>query len=472
MFDLPLAQLLGVSAPLWPSLAAVLLGLGWLLGANPRERTIVRVGATALVLSLVCAVTAGVHVAMSAAPVVHVPLTRWFHAGAYHFDIVFTWDRLTVALAVLAASITGLIGRFSVHYLHREPGFLRFFILLLVFAGGMQLLLTGGSYDVLFIGWEMVGLTSTLLIGFFHERTGPVRASMRAFILHRLCDVGLLVGAVMMHQAAETTDYAEAFGSAAWPGGTVAMGTGAATAIALLMMLAAMGASAIYPVGNWLPRAMEGPTPSSALFYCALSVHTGVYLMLRSVPLLEKAPLARVAMVVFGLGSAWMANMGWRVRTDAKGALAYASMTQTGWMFAEIGLGLYWLATVHLVGHACLRGFQMLRAPSTLEDALQLRAARSGDAPPVVATGHHLFPAWVSTHLWRAALEHFYVGTLQDRVVVGPILHLGRVLDQLDRIWLGLLSGTPKVAPTPSLAHQDSLLPLPSGTPPDSAVQQ
>jgi hypothetical protein len=206
-------------------------------------------------------------------------------------------------------------------------------------------------------------------------------------------------------------------------------------------MLAAMGKSAQLPFSSWLPRAMEGPTPSSALFYGALSVHAGVYLLLRVAPLLQRSPIASGALVVVGLLTAVHATLVWRVQTDVKSSLAYGVLTQVGLMFAEVGLGFYRLALVHLVAHACLRCLQLLRAPSVLREVLSRRAALRLEKPPTVAMAHHLLPEGWRRRFYRLALERFSLEVMHERWAMGPLLRAGQWLDQMERGWTGALSG-------------------------------
>ncbi|NTX57063.1 proton-conducting transporter membrane subunit, partial [Myxococcus sp. CA039A] len=278
---------------------------------------------------------------------------------------------------------------------------------------------------------EWVGLASALLIGFFHERAAPLSAGLRAFGTYRLCDVGLLAGLVWLHHLAGTTEWTH-------------LAVIPSTTLSLCLVLAAMGKSAQFPFSGWLPRAMEGPTPSSALFYGALSVHAGPYLLLRAAPLLEQAPLARGALVLVGLLTALHATLVWRVQTDVKSALAYGVLTQVGLMFAEVGLGLYTLALFHLVAHACLRCLQLLRAPSALRDVQARRAALRDTRAPSIVTAHRSLP----TRLYRFALERFALEVLTERWLVKPVLRLGHRLDGAERRWMDVLdAGAPRPVP-------------------------
>lgn len=432
--------LLALGAPLLGVLALLLrlALLGWTRSHShsrwnrpPRERSVVRLAASALLASLLGILGAVAAVASLGRDHLIVDLGPWYSAGDYQFAAVLQLDPPAMVLAVLAAVMTGLVGRFSVTYLHREPGFLRFFLLLLLFAGGMQLLALAGTVDLLFAGWELVGLTSTLLIAFFVERKAPVAAARRAFVSYRIADVGLLLAAVWLHHWAGTSTFSQAFGSGHWPFDVARLPHSAALPLALLFIGAAAGKSAQLPLSGWLPRAMEGPTPSSALFYGALSVHAGVFLLLRIQPLLDQAPLARGALIVIGLSTAGWASLGGRTQSDVKGTLALATLAQVSLMFAEIGMGWYKLALLHLAGHAILRAWQMLRAPSALRDA-NLRLA----AGLHLRTGEHLehlFPPPAQRWLYALALQGFHLDALTDRWVVRPVLALAQLLERFER---------------------------------------
>ncbi|HSP81848.1 MAG TPA: proton-conducting transporter membrane subunit, partial [Myxococcaceae bacterium] len=190
---------IAATVPLWPLLAFLGLGGVMLVYRTPGERTVTRCVLGALGLSLAASVVTIVSMLVHRRDVLVVDVGPWFSAGSYTFEVSFLLDPLSVTMMGLTSVITLLIGRFSVNYLHREPGFARFVLLLALFATGMLLLVEAGSIDLLFIGWELVGLTSALLIAFFHERTTPVRSGLRAFTIYRLCDVGLLLAVVLLH---------------------------------------------------------------------------------------------------------------------------------------------------------------------------------------------------------------------------------------------------------------------------------
>lgn len=438
MREAELVGLLAATVPLYPALAALLLVLLRLLIERPDERWVSRLAQGALFAAFLTSLGLAAWMIARGERAFEAHLGEWFRLGDYAFELSIALDPLALAMMLLTTSITGLIGRFSAVYLHREPGFVRFFALLSFFAAGMLLLVSGGNVDQLFVGWELVGLTSALLIGFFWTRRSPVEAGVRVYVTYRLSDLGLLIGAVLLHAFAGTSSFRHAFA----PEAAAALSGPAATITAVCFILAAMGKSAQFPFGGWLPRAMEGPTPSSALFYGALSVHAGVYLLLRAAPLLERSPLASGLLIGVGLTTALHASLVSRVQTDAKSALAYATMAQLGAMLLEIGLGLTTLAAIHLVSHAVLRAWQLLRAPSVLFEAELLRTAGLlvRREPRLVRPLPRPWAHW----LYGLALDRFHLDTLDDRLLVAPVLRLGRWVDRLERRWVGVLSGWSK----------------------------
>lgn len=412
-----------------PLAGAVLLGTTALAAdRRPSEWLTNRLVDSALLLSLAGSLAvAALYAGLAGAPVRgEVDFGDWLTLGSYHIPAVALVDGLSVAFSLLGATLTMIVARFSRTYLHKEPGFLRFFLLLAMFAAGVQLVAFAGALDVMFAGWELIGISSALFIGYFHERAEPVRSSVRAFTTYRLCDAGFLMAMVSLHELVGTTRLSALPAAATLPHWEVAV-------IAALFLLAAMGKSALLPFSGWLPRAMEGPTPSSALFYGGLSIHMGVYLLLRTWPLLEASIEVRIAGVTIGIATALYAAAVARTHTDAKGALAHATLAQVGLIVAEICMGFTTLATVHLAGHAMLRVFQYLRAPNAIHDAHRLGHAGivHGHAP-VMPTERARRVYGVAVHRLR----------LEDRLdaAVAPLLALARALDAVDRRFRAALS--------------------------------
>jgi len=309
--------------------------------------------------------------------------------------------------------------------MHREPGHARFFALLAFFAHGMLLLSSAQSLELLLIGWEIVGITSFLLIGFFHERNAPVSNALHAFITYRICDVGLLFAVAMLNHW-HVTGVQDATAIDTWATVANHLGSVEVTVVALLVLFAAIGKSALFPAGGWLPRAMEGPTPSSAIFYGGLSVHAGIYLLIRAAPFFEASPVARYVVLIVAVVTALWSTLVGRVQSDAKNALAYAIMTQCGVMAAEVALGFSELALLHLVGHACLRTWQLLRTPSALHEVHLMHAAVGGHVP---ATGRHLellIPEGARRVLYRYAIHGFHLEHALYTICVRPIFWLAQ----------------------------------------------
>ncbi|MCC6525754.1 MAG: proton-conducting membrane transporter [Polyangiaceae bacterium] len=432
----PLA-LVGVTAPAWPALGALVLGALVLLPRPPAERWVARIALGSLWLSFASMLAATAAWLLAGPGALEVDLGHWFHAGDYGFELGFLVDETSVPVALLVGVLLLATSRFSVNYLHREPGFARFFLLVLVFGAGMLVLVLGARLELVFAGWEVVGMTSVLLVAFFRERSGPVRAAIRVLVTYRICDVGLVLGAVWLHLAVHTTSFAELGRLAAAPATAALVPT---TAVGLALIVAAMGKSAQFPVGGWLPRAMEGPTASSAVFYGGLSVHAGVYLLLRTAPLLDASPVARTVLIVVGAVTAAMGALSGQVSADAKTALAHATISQVGLMFVECGLGLHRIALVHLVAHATLRYYQFLRTPSTLKDALARRAALGRTEPDEAAARWEGLGLGLRRFLYRLALERFAVEPALERWLVRPVLGASAWLDRLESRALGRLA--------------------------------
>lgn len=435
MHDVTPIGFVALAAFAFPALAFALIGLSMLLRGGPAERTVTRIVSIAFTASVVSALSVAAYFVLHDDRPILIELGYWFQSDGEGFQVSLLIDRLSVPMMLLTAGICGVIGRFSATYLVLEPGQARFHLLLSMFATGMLLLVMAGSLDLLVAGWELVGLSSMLLIGFFHDRAFPVRNALRAFVIYRVCDTGLLIGTVLMHHYAHTAVFSEAFGLDSWPKGTLNFSTQSTSLIALSILWAACGKSALFPMGSWLPRAMEGPTPSSAIFYGALSVHAGAYLMLRMIPLLAHAPLASAVVVGVGLLTAIHGTLVARVQTDVKSQLAYATTTQVGVIFMEIGLGFPRLALVHLVSHAVLRTLQFLRAPNTMHDLLRLREGL--DLPPHVARAA---PSRLELYVYHLALERFHLDAFWERVVAHPIVRAAELIDHSEGRLVALLT--------------------------------
>jgi NADH-quinone oxidoreductase subunit L len=431
-----------VAAPL-AALAAV--GLPGLFGRVPAERFTTRVVGSGFGLAFVAAVVSLTMSSFRGFPVEVVHLGTLFSVGHHAATIELVADALSLPYVCFSTGLCSLVAAFAGRYLHREPGFHRFFILLALFGFGMNLMVLAGSIDVLFAGWECVGISSTLLIGFFHERRTAVDAALRAFVTYRVCDVGLLAAGVVVHEAVGSGDLSRVF-AGAWPAAWCLVPVATARLTAVLLVFAALGKSAQVPFTGWLPRAMEGPTPSSAIFYGALSIHAGAYLLLRFSPMLDAAPGVAWVLLGIGLATASHGALVGSVQTDLKGMLAYASMTQAGLILAEIGLGWRIIPLVHVISHAILRSLQILRSPSAMHDRHQLAAALGG--PPGRSDGVllRLLPPAARAAAYRIALDRGFEDAWISRFIIGPVLSGLRAAAEFERRIVARLGGSHDIA--------------------------
>ncbi len=435
--------LLGSIVLIGPAALLALLGLTSLFSRPLSEAAIAKAtlsvnaaGLLASVCILVLMLTTGTHF-------VPLELGNWVAIPAehFHFHLKFVFDRLSVPFVILIFVLTGTIGGFAKSYLHREPGYRRYFILYAVFLLGMVVSTLAGTIETLFVGWELVGVSSALLVAYFQERAAPVRNGLHVWTVYRVADSAFLIAAIMLHQMSGAGEFSKMVGAGLWPYGEASLTSMQALAVGILLLIAAAGKSAMIPFSGWLPRAMEGPTPSSAIFYGALSVHLGAYLLLRVSPILECSQLLCGIIVTVGVLTAIFAALAARVQTDVKSALAFASMTQVGIIVAEIGLGFRYLPLIHIIGHACLRTLQLLRAPMLLTDYRDMENALGTQLPRKSSPSASVIPAPIRRWLFRFAfdrggLDRFLIGW-----IVRPFQSLFLWFDKMERRWTDLLAG-------------------------------
>jgi NAD(P)H-quinone oxidoreductase subunit 5 len=427
------------------------LGAWSLTGRRLSENAMSRSVSTAIAAGLVASF--GMLALMLASDSRHVVYEpgSWIVVPHYHFSLRFVFDRLSVPFVILSYVLCGTTGAFASRYMHRESGYNRFFVLYAVFLLGMVTTSLAGSIETLFAGWELVGLSSALLVAYFHERPAPVRNGLRVWIVYRVSDAALLMAALILHRMTGEGNFDLLMETGPWPLGRASITEGQALSVGLFLLLAAAGKSALVPFSGWLPRAMEGPTPSSAIFYGALSVHLGAFLLLRVSPILAVSPFLCGAIVALGFVTATLGSLSERVQTDIKSALSFASLTQVGIIFAEIGvLGLFsrafgpwfwYVPLVHIIGHACLRTLQFIRAPSLLQDYRLLENAIGDRLPRPKGLWQKLLPASARTWFYRFALERGYLDSCLNDYVVGPFVRLFRRCDSLERRWIAYLAG-------------------------------
>jgi NADH-quinone oxidoreductase subunit L len=292
------------------------------------------------------------------------PLYRWATIGEHQFDVAFYFDRLSAIMTLVVTGVGSVIHLYSTGYMHDDKSFGRFFAYLNLFLFFMLLLVLGRSMLVLFVGWEGVGLASYLLIGFWFDDLVNARAGKKAFITNRIGDAGFLLGMFLLYRGTGTLDMDRI--NAAFAGVGDAVPAVSASLVGLLLFVGATGKSAQIPLYVWLPDAMAGPTPVSALIHAATMVTAGVYLVARMSGVYTLAPDASQVMAVIGVATAFLAATIALVQTDIKKVLAYSTVSQLGFMFLALGVGAYGVAIFHVVTHAFFKACLFLGAGSVI----------------------------------------------------------------------------------------------------------
>ncbi len=292
-------------------------------------------------------------------------LATWIRAGSFQADFAFYLDQLSLVMLLVVTGVGFLIHIYSVGYMWEEAGFYRFFTYLNLFMFFMLTLVLASNYLVMFIGWEGVGLASYLLIGFWFTKDSAASAGKKAFIVNRIGDFGFLIALFLLIKHFGSLNFDQIARSVA-PLSPETTGAGLLTAIGLLLMVGAAGKSAQIPLYVWLPDAMEGPTPVSALIHAATMVTAGVYMVSRSHAIFERAPMALMVVAIVGTLTALFAATIGVTQTDIKKVLAYSTVSQLGYMFIACGVGAFSAAIFHLMTHAFFKGLLFLAAGSVI----------------------------------------------------------------------------------------------------------
>ncbi len=351
MSDLPV-----ILIPVLPLIVVVVNGLlgHWYSPALAGRLAVGSVG-----LAFLCAVTVLVGVLSDPSPR-EVIAYAWIVGGDLHVDFGFLIDPLTTVMLMVVTGVGLLIHVYSLGYMRGEEGCTRFFVYMNLFMVSMLLLVMGNNFLVLFIGWEGVGLCSYLLIGYYFNRVAAAKAATKAFVVNRIGDAGFLLAIFLVFVNFRTLDYLAVFDRAS------ELSAEMATAIALCLLVGAVGKSAQIPLYTWLPDAMEGPTPVSALIHAATMVTAGVYMVVRTHAIYDMAPVALATVgIIGGLTALYAATIG-LVQNDIKRVLAYSTVSQLGYMFLACGVGAYIAALFHLVTHAFFKALLFLSAGAVI----------------------------------------------------------------------------------------------------------
>lgn len=289
-----------------------------------------------------------------------------YQSQGMNFFIDFYFDYVTAVYCLIGAMLTFLVTTYSRIYLHRESGYKRFFNTILLFYAGYNLTVFAGNLETLFIGWEILGLTSFLLVAFYRERYLPVKNAYKVFSIYRIGDVGIILAMWASHHLWHENITFLKIQNYELVHEHLASHTMFGLFISMMLLTAACAKSAQFPYSSWLPRAMEGPTPSSAIFYGSLSVHLGLFLLIRTMPFWEHQIIPRIMIGMVGVVTAAIGASIGRVQSSVKSQIAYASVAQIGLMFFEISLGFEKFALFHFAGNAFLRTYQLLVSPSAV----------------------------------------------------------------------------------------------------------
>ncbi len=358
-------------------------------------------------------------------PSFNVYLFSLLKTAHYSFSINLIWDTSSLIFLLTGNIITLMILYFSGYYMHREKGYKRFFNTLMFFYLAYNITVLAGNFTTLFIGWEYLGVSSFLLIAFYRERYLPVRNAVKVFSVYRIGDIGLIISIWATHQLIHENVLFYDLQENSYVIRYADNHPYIAFAIGVGILLAASGKSAIFPFSYWLPRAMEGPTASSAIFYGALSVHMGILLLLRSFYMWENIALLRWIIAILGVVTYFTANKSAKLQASIKAQIAYSSIAQIGVMFMELAMGLKWLVLLHFVSNAFLRSYQLLVSPSVAAYIMKQQMYYSKFLQTKKHLIHYLPERWSYT-LFVLAQNEWYLDNWINYYVFGKIKRLGK----------------------------------------------
>ncbi len=434
----------GGGVPLWPVLLLPLVGFlvnATIAFARPASKTLVSLVGPGVVLAAFGVAVAGfLQLQAPGAPeAITLELWRWIEAGDLQVNIAFRLDHLSALLVLVVTGIGGLIHLFSVGYMRQDDGYARYFAYLNLFIVFMLVLVLGSSMPVMFIGWEGVGLCSYLLIGFWYGVEANADAGKKAFIMNRIGDFGFLIAMFLTWHALGTLDFVE-IGARA---GQLPVNGPLITMIALFITLGCAGKSAQIPLYTWLPDAMAGPTPVSALIHAATMVTAGVYLVVRSNAIFSHAPTASLVVAAIGAGTAFFAGTIALRQNDIKKVLAFSTVSQLGLMFLAVGSGAYVAGIFHLVTHAFFKALLFLGAGSVIHamHAAYHATHREADAQDMRNMGGlRRWMPWTSALMWIATLAisgiPFFAGFFSKDEILASVFGRGSGQGVFYLFWL------------------------------------
>lgn len=345
-----------------------------------------------------------------------------FKVKGYDFYVDLYFDQITATYLLIGAMLTMIITRYSRYYLHREEGYKRFFNVIQLFYLGFNIIVASGNLETLFIGWEILGVSSFLLIAFYRDRYLPVKNAVKVFSIYRIGDVGLILAMWLSHHLWHENISFDKLNNYELVHDQLSQHSLLGLSIALLIYISAAAKSAQLPFSSWLPRAMEGPTPSSAIFYGSLSVHIGVFILMRTYTFWEHQFSFRVFVVIIGLVTSFMANLTSRVQSSVKSQIAYSSITQIGLIFVEVALGLETIALIHVAGNAFLRTYQLLVSPSVVSYKIREQFYQYVPRPKTIEDS---WPKRLEYSLYIISLKEWNLDSIMYKYLWNPLKRLG-----------------------------------------------
>ncbi|MFY8035873.1 MAG: proton-conducting transporter membrane subunit, partial [Cyclobacteriaceae bacterium] len=336
----------------------------------------------------------------------------------YEFFLDFYFDKITAVYVFVGSLLTFMVALYSRAYMHRERGFKRFFNTILFFYLGYNIVVFAGNLETLFIGWEILGISSFLLIAFYRDRYLPVKNAVKVFSIYRIADVGLILAMWLSHHLWHESITFDKLTNAELIHSHLQEHSWVGIFIALMFWLSAIAKSAQLPFSSWLPRAMEGPTPSSAIFYGSLSVHLGVFIMLRTYPFWENQLSVRILIGIMGLLTAIIATGIARVQSSVKSQIAYSSIAQIGLIFIEIAAGWGAIALIHFAGNAFLRTYQLLVSPSVVSYLIR---EQFYNFMPKLRSIEDSFPKKMQYTLYILCIKEWNLDSLMYRYLWNPV---------------------------------------------------
>ncbi|MEN9363082.1 MAG: hypothetical protein RI903_390 [Bacteroidota bacterium] len=352
-----------------------------------------------------------------------------FKNKEYVFQIDFLLDYISAVYLLVGALLTFMVTLYSRYYLHREAGYKRFFNTTLFFYVGYCITTLSGNLETLFIGWEILGISSFLLISFYRERYLPVKNAVKVFSIYRIGDVGIILAMWASHHLWGQNITFSQLNNAELVHEHLMTHSAIGVFISAMFLLSASAKSAQMPFSSWLPRAMEGPTPSSAIFYGSLSVHIGVFLLLRTFPFWEFQTSVRVAIALLGLITMFIATGIARVQSSVKSQIAYASIAQIGIIFIEVSLGFEKLALFHFAGNAFLRTYQLLVSPSVVSYLIR---EQFYSFVPRLQTLEDRFPKKLQYSIYLLCLKEWNLDSMMYQYLWNPIKWIGNKITFLN----------------------------------------